>query len=174
MGTWGKGVDPARSQPWQERALTEARSARRTAPYARAGALVHAGVGLRFVAVLLDLLVLVLLAIPVGLVSGGGYASSEAGNAQVGVVLDSWPALGLWLGYYVFLEVLFGGTIGKLVVGLRVIRVDGTPVGFGASLIRNIFRFPILFYLVAAIAVWTSPKKQRIGDRVAGTLVVKT
>jgi uncharacterized RDD family membrane protein YckC len=31
----------------------------------------------------------------------------------------------------------------------------------------------IVFYLVAAIAVWTSDRKQRIGDRVAGTIVIR-
>ena len=129
---------------------------------------------LRFVAVLLDLLVLLLLAIPIAVLTGGVHTHSDERGTQAVLVVHRWPALVLWLGYYVLCEALFDRTLGKRAVGLRVISEDGTPVGLGQTIVRNVFRIPVAFYLVAAIAVWRSPKKQRIGDRVAGTLVIQS
>ncbi|MBW3666803.1 MAG: RDD family protein, partial [Actinobacteria bacterium] len=60
--------------------------------------------------------------------------------------------------------------------GQRVVMEDGSPVDWRASTIRNVLRvvdvLP-LFYLVGAILVWNSDRRQRLGDRVAGTVVVR-
>lgn len=82
---------------------------------------------------------------------------------------------GLWL-YPVLFEVLRDGqTPGKRSVGLKVIRDDGAPVGWQASLVRNLMRavdmLP-LFYAVGLVAGLFDPAGRRLGDRVAGTLVI--
>ncbi|WLT31946.1 RDD family protein [Geothrix sp. PMB-07] len=92
--------------------------------------------------------------------------------------------LGLWLIlaffaqwlYPVFFEVLGGGrTLGKRWVGLRVLMADGRPVGWSPSLIRNLLRVVDGLpgaYTVGLISLLLTRDFQRIGDLVAGTLVV--
>jgi len=72
------------------------------------------------------------------------------------------------------MEGLVGATIGKMVLGMRVTKVDGSPCDLQAALIRNILRIvdALPFYLIGAILVWTSSRRQRLGDRVANTVVV--
>ncbi|MGC3996096.1 MAG: RDD family protein [Anaeromyxobacter sp.] len=83
--------------------------------------------------------------------------------------------LGGW-GWDVAWEVLGQGrTPGKRLAGLRVVRVDGTPVGAGASLVRNLLRaveLP-LAYAPAILAVALGARRQRLGDLVGGTLVIR-
>jgi uncharacterized RDD family membrane protein YckC len=78
--------------------------------------------------------------------------------------------------YPVLFEVLWqGATPGKRVLGLRVVHDDGTPVGWPASLLRNLLRFVDflpLFYGVGIASLLFSPEPRRLGDHVAGTLVV--
>ena len=77
--------------------------------------------------------------------------------------------------YYVLFEWKFGGTVGKLVMGMRVIKLIGEPLDLKASLIRNVMRiidFLPFFYLVGSISIWNSKTKQRVGDRLAKTVVV--
>lgn len=78
-------------------------------------------------------------------------------------------------GYYALFEGVLGWTPGKFLTGLRVVQKDGISCGIGRALIRNILRIVdgLGLYLVAAIFVWCTSKNQRMGDLVAGTLVVK-
>lgn len=73
-------------------------------------------------------------------------------------------------------EVAWGGaTPGKKVMGLRVLRDDGAPVGWGPALSRNLLRFadflPFL-YLGGLVAMLCNREFKRLGDYVAGTVVV--
>ena len=138
----------------------------------------YAGVGHRFAAVFLDWIVLVILGVIVTLLGGGGYAETSADGADVGANLEGTNVL-IWLvlafGYYVITEVELGGTLGKIAVGLRVVDEDGDFIGWRHGLVRNLIR-PIdfiVFYLTAAISVWMSPQRQRLGDRLAGTFVIR-
>jgi len=134
----------------------------------------YAGVALRFVAVLIDGLVLIPLLLVLALVFGDRYSTSENGTHTVGVTAGGWWPLLVILAYYVASETLTGKTIGKRAVGLRVVDASGEPLGLGQAVVRNVLRIvdAILFYLVAPISVWTSSERQRIGDRVANTVVV--
>jgi uncharacterized RDD family membrane protein YckC len=70
-----------------------------------------------------------------------------------------------------------GQTPGKKMMGLRVVRGDGSPVNPGASLLRNLLRFADTFmflYLIAFICILASPGFRRLGDWAADTLVVYT
>ncbi len=78
--------------------------------------------------------------------------------------------------YYFVLEGTFASTVGKSLLKLRVLGKDGDPCSFRASFQRNILRFidwlPVL-YLVAAFTILTSRDRQRVGDRVAATVVTR-
>ena len=60
-------------------------------------------------------------------------------------------------------------------MGLKVVTESGAPLEWNAAIIRTLLRIVdgLFVYLVGAILVWTSPTKQRLGDKVAKTLVVK-
>ena len=145
----------------------------------RSSSLVNAGVPLRFVAVLLDAVIVFFPAgIIIGLLSGGGYTESGNGYANAGIDVGgkaAWLFLALGLGYYVFCEAATGATLGKRMVGIQVIGEDGEQLTFGASLVRNLLRLVdcLFFYLVGGIFALTSPNGQRLGDRAAHTLVVR-
>jgi uncharacterized RDD family membrane protein YckC len=80
------------------------------------------------------------------------------------------------LGYFLFFEALWSGqTPGKRRQRLRVIRMNGQPIGWLESSIRNILRAVDLiagFYPVGIVVVFLSRNNQRIGDYAAGTVVV--
>lgn len=86
-----------------------------------------------------------------------------------------------WVGYYILFEILWNGqTLGKRLLGLRVIRFDGTPVSPGSIFARELLRvvdaFPLCFpttYVIGGTVAFFNPYFQRIGDMVAGTLVIK-
>lgn len=79
-----------------------------------------------------------------------------------------------WL-YFALFEAARGATPGKRLLGLRVVTTSGRPIGFGAAVMRNLLRVADVlpgWYLLGALVMTASPKFQRIGDWVAGTLVV--
>lgn len=78
--------------------------------------------------------------------------------------------------YMVLFEVLMQGrTPGKWALGLRVVAADGAPVGWMASFTRNLMRvvdaLPV-FYTVGLVTCLIDPWGRRLGDMVAGTVVV--
>jgi uncharacterized RDD family membrane protein YckC len=81
-------------------------------------------------------------------------------------------------GYFAFFEWMWSGqTPGKRWLKLRVIREDGRPITFWESSIRNLLRafdmMPGMFYSIGLISVFATTRDQRIGDMVAGTVVVR-
>ncbi len=138
----------------------------------------HVGVALRFVAVLIDGAIFFVLGFVLALMTDGTSSTSANGTHTVGFHLGGGSFL-VWallsLAYYVSCETLLGGTLGKLALGLRVVDEDGDPISWAAALIRNLLRLVdgLFFYLIGAIAVWSSPERQRLGDRAAHTYVVR-
>ena len=139
----------------------------------------NAGIPLRFVAVALDaLIVFVPLFFVVGLLSGGGYKNHINGQTNVGINVDGSAALlllALGLGYYIVCESASGATLGKRLVGIRVVGEDGDPLTFGAAVVRNLVRVvdALFFYFVGFISAILSKRGQRLGDRAAHTIVVR-
>ncbi|MET0402839.1 MAG: RDD family protein [Cystobacter sp.] len=103
------------------------------------------------------------------------------------VVMSAFPgfasALGMVLyflvdwGYGITLETVWSGqTVGKKLLGLRVIQRNGVRIGFHHAALRNLAR-PVdrlpLFYLVGGVTALLSGSSQRLGDMLAGTLVVR-
>jgi len=80
--------------------------------------------------------------------------------------------------YHLVSEILMNGqTVGKKVMNIKIISLDGRPATIGQYLIRWLFRFvdfTITNCLGALICVAVSEKRQRIGDIVAGTAMIKT
>ena len=82
----------------------------------------------------------------------------------------------LTFAYFFGTEAVWAQTLGKRVMKLRVVGVDGAKLSIGASAIRNLVRFvdafPVL-YIVGAISVFaTGPRRARLGDLAAKTKVV--
>ncbi|MGW6919483.1 RDD family protein [Kitasatospora sp. NPDC054939] len=99
--------------------------------------------------------------------------------------LDGAAAAALMLGLTVFFLVAVpvmtetfsrGRSLGKLALGLRVVRTDGGPVRFRHALVRGLtgfFEIIVLTAIPATIASLVSPEGKRLGDLFAGTLVVR-
>ncbi len=133
-----------------------------------------AGIGSRFLAAIVDTLLLMLvLLVLVGIV----VWQSQFIDPMIGVaiVIGSWTLL--LLAYYVLFEVFWRGqSPGKRMVGLRVVRDGGRPVTFFASSVRNLVRLADFlpgFYGLGVIVMFVDQRARRLGDLAAGTLVVK-
>lgn len=129
------------------------------------------GVGLRAVAAILDSLVFML----IGWIMAGTFGTTSSSGFELsGAPFFVLMLLGFL--YYVVFEGTLGATPGKLVIGLRVVKTDGSKCGISSSIIRNVLRIvdalPAL-YLLGIILIVSSKSKQRLGDRLAGTMVVK-
>lgn len=82
----------------------------------------------------------------------------------------------LYFGYFIVMEAMRGATLGKMLLRLRVVKTDGSPISWSESVIRNLLRIIDALptaYIVGAILIWTSPLRQRLGDRAAKTVVVR-
>ena len=130
----------------------------------------YAGVGSRAVATIVDSIVMFVVFFAIAAATG---QTTEEGFELTGVPF--FLATGVYFLYYIALEALSGATLGKRIVGLRVVREDGGGIGWRESVIRNLLRFVdgLFLYLVGAVLVWTSAKRQRLGDRIAETVVVR-
>jgi uncharacterized RDD family membrane protein YckC len=103
----------------------------------------------------------------------------------VAFVPESIPALKAvlffltYLAYFFLMEALCSRTLGKLFQGLVVRKLDGSRCDWKAALIRSVLRIvevnPLLLGgLPAGLVIIATERKQRIGDLLAGTLVVST
>ncbi|MDP9678560.1 putative RDD family membrane protein YckC [Paenibacillus jamilae] len=111
-----------------------------------------------------------------GLVYFAAKKLSETGTPNLGMVVILF-LIGSFC-YYLLLEGLTGYTLGKFVLRIQVVNGEGRPPGMIKSLIRTLIHLvdtnPLLFWgLPAGICVLVTPRKQRIGDMVANTYVVK-
>ena len=105
------------------------------------------------------------------------------GNWALGVAIMF--AFFVYTGYFVLFETIWNGqTPGKRLFRLRVIREDGRPIRFWEAMVRNLLRtaldaMPVVgvpflpLYSIGIVVVFTSPRSKRIGDYVAGTVVVR-
>ncbi|HEX8099700.1 MAG TPA: RDD family protein [Actinomycetota bacterium] len=141
----------------------------------------YVGVGRRAVAIIIDAVVGFVLAIPISILTGDfsttpraipGQPVSKGFYFQLGSA-GTLLLIVVWLAYMTIAEAN-GASLGKLATGIRVRKEDGSRMDFQASLVRNLLRLidGLFAYLVGAILVWTSPRRQRLGDRAAHTVVV--
>ncbi|WP_440765550.1 RDD family protein [Natronorubrum sp. DTA7] len=125
-------------------------------------------IGQRILAFLLDGLIMGLLG---GVVIGLGAILGDI--AFLFLSLISFVGV---LVYAFLLEGLYGYTPGKYVLGLVVVKSDGSDCTIGASILRNLLwlidSLPA-FNLVAMVLILLTDENQRVGDLVADTIVVK-
>jgi uncharacterized RDD family membrane protein YckC len=142
-----------------------------------------AGIGSRFLAVLIDSAIqvgalMVLGLIFVGAVFGfrgagvGGF--SAAGVWAVAILILVYFLL--MYGYFILFESIWNGqTPGKRLTHIRVIKDSGQPItvidAVGRNLLRIIDQLPFA-YGIGVLCAWISPRSKRLGDYVAGTVVV--
>ncbi|MGH9880594.1 MAG: RDD family protein, partial [Pyrinomonadaceae bacterium] len=142
-----------------------------------------ASIGNRFLACAIDhtlqLLTLLLMFIAFSVLASFSQVSEQLSNAPKWVYAVLIIVLFLILsGYFAFFEWIWSGqTPGKRWLKLRVIREDGRPVTFWEATVRNLLRsfdmMPAPFYSIGLISVFVSSSDQRVGDMVAGTVVVR-
>lgn len=140
----------------------------------------YAGLWIRGVALLLDWLVFCSLFFPITRVVKGVWLMRATDHrwAHGHFVFDPLCLyfLLVMIAYFVLLEGLFGATLGKMIVGIRVVGSEGEPIGMAKSIVRNALRLvdglPAL-NLLGIVLILTSPYKTRFGDRVARTRVVR-
>lgn len=132
-----------------------------------------AGLGSRMLAHVLDLIIVIsaISALSIFVAYVLSLVDPLAGASGIMMMWIAGPFL-----YFILLEGLWNGqTLGKKAVGLRVRMADGTPIKFSAALGRNLLRPADMVpgtYFVGIVAMLTNPRSQRIGDLVAGTVVV--
>jgi uncharacterized RDD family membrane protein YckC len=137
-----------------------------------------ASVGTRALAIVIDLIIqsIALLVVSLGI----GFAVTTG----VGPRLEQWVGVTLLLltffaflwGYPTICETIWGRTPGKAVMGLRVVTREGAPVAFRHAAIRAALALVDLYGTFGGVAVLTvllSKREQRLGDLVAGTLVLR-
>lgn len=131
--------------------------------------------GRRIGAALLDLVLMVVLFVIVGVLFG----ESETGGDGASINLEGAAALlffALVLLYYGGTEAATGQTVGKRVLGIRVVTTDGAPASTGKIAARTVLRIvdalPAAYLLGFVVVLATGRRRQRIGDLAAGTTVV--
>lgn len=135
------------------------------------------GIGSRFLAALIDTTIIVIVQgivfFAIGLLTRG----LDDQNASVLLAILGFVSFLLFWGYYIFYELTWNGrTPGKQVAGIRVIKSDGTPITLSEAIIRNLVRlvdFLPVGYGFGVVAMFIDGQSRRLGDMVAGTLVIR-
>lgn len=149
----------------------------------------YAGFGLRFLAFLIDTLLLIAVAYVISLIIGGDTTAATANqqmspdeNIKAIAKLLNGGENGVWISnlinviYFVGMNTAFGATLGKMALGLKLVKSDGSPISLGTAIIRYIIE-SILAALTCGlmfISIATSPTKQGWHDSIAGTAVIRT
>ncbi|GIM44478.1 hypothetical protein DNHGIG_00270 [Collibacillus ludicampi] len=140
----------------------------------------YAGFWLRFVAYLIDAILLwvcsFILSFIFGVSAIGMAALTHDPNTTLGpLMLYEWILfVGTWLYFALMESSTKQGTLGKMALGLRVTELNGQRITFGRATGRYFAKIisSILFLIGYLLAGWTK-KKQGLHDMIAGTLVVR-
>ncbi|MGA2391811.1 MAG: RDD family protein [Candidatus Lustribacter sp.] len=145
-----------------------------------------AGLGSRFLALCIDMvlqsavalavvLLLGVFALPVARAVAWLHLDKTVYVAALSVL--ALAIFALFFGYFIVFELVWNGqTPGKRALGIRVVRDGGFPVDAGAAVIRNVVRAVEVafgFYVISAFVALLSPENKRPGDFAAGTIVVR-
>lgn len=140
-----------------------------------------AGIGSRFIAGLLDnllialmylVLFLLLLTVGINVVDDVG-TSSMAEIWMLAIIILI--AFSIYWGYFVLFEMWTNGqSPGKKYMKIRVVQEEGGGISFTSIAVRNLLRVvdAIGLYAVAGITMFVTKKVQRLGDLAAGTVVI--
>ena len=137
---------------------------------------IYASLGLRMCAYAVDLGVIFLIVFIIGILTGGSYMHPGAVLPSELTQMPYLPFLFIYLSYLVGTEWLTGSTLGKYIMGLRVVMDSGQSLSFWAALVRNLVgffeRLPQFAVFVAMPMIIFSPRRQRLGDILSRTFVV--
>ena len=146
-----------------------------------------AGPARRFLAYLLDLLLCyavfaaVAFLVMLATFGSGGIEGAADGAMGTGIGLLLVILFAIQWVYFAVLEAWHGRTPGKRALGLRVVTATGRPIGFRAAALRNVMRaadaLPLtysagLLSIAGLASMSTTRRFQRLGDLVAGTIVI--
>jgi uncharacterized RDD family membrane protein YckC len=129
----------------------------------------------RILAQIIDYIVFCLVFFPVTFLVKGTWLMTP--EDHLWIIFD--PICGVFLviifAYFILLEWLTGYTAGKYLLRMKVLTVDGKKITLKQSLARNFGRLidglPF-FNLIGIISIYKSGTRQRIGDKLAGTVVI--
>ena len=137
-----------------------------------------AGIGSRFLAALIDHVIILIV---LGLSCAG--ISIIASSLELGLdenIVIGLFGLGVYLAlcaYHIFFETIWNGqTPGKRWIGLRMVRIGGRPIGFVGSTVRNVIRladFLPVFYGLGVLVMFIDKRSRRLGDLAAGCMAVR-
>ncbi|WP_298927688.1 RDD family protein [uncultured Allomuricauda sp.] len=132
-------------------------------------------IGERIVAFLIDGLILYMYAYLVSVVSNAiGYIYDDTWTQRGLASLIFLPAM----FYSLLMHSIFNGrTVGKMLLKMRVVRLDGTPVHWSNYLVRWMLRLVDIWIFLGSIGILSilfSERRQRVGDAAAGTVVIST
>ena len=132
-------------------------------------------VGERILAFFIDVFILYLYSILVNLIGDAiGYVYHDRWTQRGLVALIFLPAM----FYSLLMHIIFNGrTVGKMLLKMRVVKIDGSPVHWSNFLVRWMLRLVDIWLFIGSIGILTilfSEKKQRLGDAAAGTVVIST
>jgi uncharacterized RDD family membrane protein YckC len=130
----------------------------------------YQGIGIRLVSLIIDNIIIGVIIGVIGSIVGYGMMARNIVPWWAGFLY-----LVIYIGYFVLFEGSKGQTIGKMITKIKVVRESGEPIDMNQALTRNLLRVidGLFAYLIGAILIWRSDKKQRLGDSVAKTVVVK-
>ena len=133
---------------------------------------------LRLIALIIDSVILIVVAAIISFFGLVGILATSAFGFGIfgGIWLAIWILYGIFAVLYFFVfDVIWQGTPGKLVLGLRVQTVKGARINYGQSFIRNISKIFTLFLLLDWLIGIATPgdRRQKYMDRVAGTVVIQ-
>ena len=132
----------------------------------------YKGVGIRYGAVVIDWIVILVIWF-----FGYLILYSVSSSLALSDIFFFWWPLCVYLLYFIALEGTYGQTIGKKATRIKVVKEDGSPITYREAVIRTfvgvVDGLPIIIPgLIGCIVIWRSDKKQRIGDLAAHTVVV--
>jgi len=134
-----------------------------------------AGIGSRFLAQFIDVLVITVIQIVITI--GAGALGGIFGSVQVFALVELILTFILIAGYFLISEAAWNGqTLGKRYVRLRAVGDHGEPLTIGQAAIRNLVRivdFLPLLYAIGIVTMFSNSRAKRLGDFAAGTLVVR-
>ncbi|WP_190808308.1 RDD family protein [Flagellimonas sp. S3867] len=133
------------------------------------------GIGERIVAFMIDGFILWIYAFLVNIIGDAlGYIYEDSWTQRGLVALIFLPAM----FYSLLMHSIFNGrTVGKMLLKMRVVRLDGTPVHWSNYLVRWMLRLVDIWIFLGSIGILSilfTERRQRVGDAAAGTVVIST
>lgn len=122
------------------------------------------GLDKRLPSALIDVVILFFAQMVLGLV--GGVLGMKNMTSSIAPLLS--------LAYFIYMEGTTGQTIGKKTMKIKVVREDGKPMDYQTAAIRNIVGIVDYFFvgIIGIILIASDAKRQRLGDKIAKTVVV--